>query len=412
MNPVLFAGASRPGVILAWTGGFLIYAMGISYTLSNWGIEKQRRLLLAGLVGIVFGLLSLLIHNLMIALPVSVCLMAAAFPLPISRLRLFDALGLWLPVAEAVLLSTLDPAGNFFVVLAQIVLMAGFIGLRQVYGPKFYQHFGQMGFLALALCGLAFCLVKGLRIYGAVIALAGAAGFAFAAFRKKAPEKPLLLFDLDGTLIDSQQLVFETFRQVFARKKPGYPLSDKELYSFFGPTLETTFARYFPEDEIKEVIDLYQQINLDLHHKLLREMPHARKTLQTLREQGYRLGIVSNKRRRPVLLGMEITGLDQIIDKKDVFAKEEQPACKPRPDGLIFAARQMGYGLDDVVYIGDNAADVQAARNTAFFSVGYTLDETQYKALEKAKACRTIKDLARLPEILKEDRIWIDKSIW
>lgn len=417
MNSVVIVSHSGLSVVIAWMAGILVYGLGINYTLSNWGINRQRRFLLIGCVALVFALVCLLVKNQMISLLAAVCLMAAVFPMPISPLRLFDGLGLWLPVGQAVLLAQLDPAGNFFVVLAQLWLMAGFIVLRQVYGPRYYARFGQMGFLALLLCGLCWCLLDSLWIAGLIVAGLGLAGFIFCTLKKLNPARgiyrqPLLLFDLDGTLIDSQQLVFETFRQVFAKTKPGYPLSDQELYSFFGPTLEKTFARYFPEEEVPEVIDLYQQINLDLHPKLLKEMPYAKEELQKLQEAGYTLGIVSNKRRRPVLLGMKITGLDALIPPEAVFAKEEQPACKPRPDGLIAAATQMGYPLDNVVYAGDNAADVQAARNTGFFSVGYTLDDTQYQALKNAKACVTIQDLRRLSDILKEDRIWIDKSIW
>ena len=62
----------------------------------------------------------------------------------------------------------------------------------------------------------------------------------------KIHKDPVILFDLDGTLIDSRELVFETFRQVFKEKKPEYQLSEEELYSFFGPPLETSFGRYFP----------------------------------------------------------------------------------------------------------------------------------------------------------------------
>ena len=81
-----------------------------------------------------------------------------------------------------------------------------------------------------------------------------------------------ILFDMDGTLIDSQQLVFETFRRVFKELKPDYELSNEELYTFFGPTLEVTFSKYFPEDQVQSIIDRYQIINKSLHKELLKEI--------------------------------------------------------------------------------------------------------------------------------------------
>lgn len=59
------------------------------------------------------------------------------------------------------------------------------------------------------------------------------------------PQKPLVLFDLDGTLIDSQNLVFETFRQVFAQKLPDYQLSPEELYSLFRPNARNDLSSLF-----------------------------------------------------------------------------------------------------------------------------------------------------------------------
>lgn len=209
----------------------------------------------------------------------------------------------------------------------------------------------------------------------------------------------LALFDLDGTLIDSQAMVFETFRRVFHEMMPEYQLSQEELYSFFGPTLEETFARYFPQEQIGAVIDRYQVINKDLHATMLKEMPHAKETLQALREQGIVMGIVSNKRREPVLLGMKICGLTDYFDA--VFAREDQPACKPEPDGLLYAAKAMGFEGCPVVYVGDNAADMQAAKRAGFLAIGYTLDETQKESLRKEGADVQIDDLRELEDLLR-----------
>ena len=89
-----------------------------------------------------------------------------------------------------------------------------------------------------------------------------------------------------------------------------------------------------------------------------------------------------------------------------------QPACKPKPDGLIYATRQMGYKMDEVLYFGDNAADIQAAKGAAFFEVGYTLDKVQQDALFKTDPCALLTDLREIETLLEEDHLWIDKSIW
>lgn len=271
-----------------------------------------------------------------------------------------------------------------------------------------YRRFGTVFALSLILSALTAWLDCTLAWLCLSVAAAGAAMFAYECLRK--PQKPLVLFDLDGTLIDSQNLVFETFRRVFAQKKPDYRLKDEELYSFFGPPLETTFARYFPPDQIDEIIDLYQKINLELHERLLRTMPHALETVRKLSEEGFCLGIVSNKRKKPVELGLDLSGLAPYFPL--VLGKEDLPEVKPKPGGLFKAAEAAGFPMDRVVYVGDNASDIQAATNAGMYSVGYTLDEVQKKALSQEDPCKLIDDLSQLSSILMEDRLWIDKSTW
>ena len=227
---------------------------------------------------------------------------------------------------------------------------------------------------------------------------------------KRHHPKPLVLFDLDGTLIDSQPLVFETFRRVFQEKLPNHVLSDEELYSFFGPTLEDTFKKYFKEEEIEDIIECYQEINLQLHESYLKNMPDALKSVQALKEYGCQVGIVSNKRHKPVELGLKISGLRPYMDL--VYGKEDLPKPKPDASGLVKACNQLQASYDTCIYVGDNPGDILAAKNMAAYSIGYSKDEKQIENLRKAQPCRQVSSLLEIVDICKEDRMWRDFSIW
>lgn len=200
-------------------------------------------------------------------------------------------------------------------------------------------------------------------------------------FSKKKKDKPVVLFDLDGTLIDSQPLVFETFRRVFKEKKPDLHLTEDELYSFFGPTLEETFGRYFPKEEVEDVIELYQKINLALHDEMVRPMEGAQDLLRSLKEAGYQVGIVSNKRKPVVERGARVCGLAEYADL--IYGKEDLGEAKPDPEGLIRAVEALSGRRDNIIYAGDNSSDMKAAQNMGAWSMGYTTDPRQREALKK-----------------------------
>ena len=144
-------------------------------------------------------------------------------------------------------------------------------------------------------------------------------------------KKPIVLFDLDGTLIDSQQLVFETFRRVFKELKPDYELSNEELYSFFGPTLEVTFSKYFPEDQVQSIIDRYQVINKSLHKDLLKEVPHAKEMIKRLDDdiRPFLKSFYNGARDFPGFEKYQMTPYDEVRNVDvDNFDKQKPRFCR------------------------------------------------------------------------------------
>lgn len=302
--------------------------------------------------------------------------------------------------------------------------LLGFAFIYFIFRKKFYRRKGDCGFAYCVWYGILRFFVEGLRtdslmlgpirvsqLFSLVLVIFGVLGLCglwhkLFHFYKK----PVILFDLDGTLQDSRELVFETFRRVFQIKKPEIELSEEDLYSFFGPTLEETFIKYFRAEEVEDVIELYQKINKELHDELLKPMPHAFETVSTLSEQGYKMAIISNKRQAVVEMGLRAVHLDPYFDV--VLGKEQLPEPKPSASGLIKACSLLDTGHDDVIYVGDNATDVLCAKNMAAYSIAFSNDERQRIALKQSSPCETIEDLRQLIAICKEERTWSDNTIW
>ena len=299
----------------------------------------------------------------------------------------------------------------------------GFLFIVFIFRKFFYKKQGDCGFAYLCWYGLVRFFVEGFRtdslmlgplkmaqcvsIVFVLIGICGLLGVFHNVF--KLYKKPVVLFDLDGTLQDSQAMIYESFRQVF-KEKLNKDCTQEELNSFFGPTLEETFSQYFSEDQIDEVIERYQEINRSLHYKMLKPIKHSQKMLKGLKNQGLLLGIVSNKRIEVVKLGLKICKLEDYFDV--VLGKEDLPKPKPDPSGLIEACRQLKVSRDNLIYVGDASGDIKAAKNMAAFSIGFSLDSNRVEDLKKENACLIIDDLDELIDICKEKRTWNDSTIW
>lgn len=304
-----------------------------------------------------------------------------------------------------------------------VLNLIGFGLIQFVFRKKLYKRQGDCGFMYLVWYGIIRFFIEGLRtdslmlgplriaqcvsLVFILVGLLGVSGLYHKVFHLYS--KPVVLFDLDGTLQDSQEMVYETFRQVF-KEELDHDCTQEELNSFFGPTLEDTFEKYFPKERVPEVIDRYQVINRALHKTMLEPIEHANEMLEQLKEQGIKMGIVSNKRIEVVKMGLDICGFTPYFDV--VLGKEDLPVPKPDASGLIKACERMNVSRDNVIYVGDAPGDIKAAKNMAAYSIGYSPVQDRREALEKEHPCRMIDDLMELVDVCKENCTWNDLSIW
>ncbi|MFV0382008.1 MAG: prolipoprotein diacylglyceryl transferase [Breznakia sp.] len=212
-------------------------------------------------------------------------------------------------------------------------------------------------------------------------------------------EKPVILFDMDGTLLDSVSLILDSFKWIFSKYKPTYELTEVELRKFMGPPLEVTFAKHFP-DRTDEMIEAYRTYNRMHHDAYVKPMSHAIELLEYLQAEGYEMAIVSNKRRDMVMRGLEVSGLAPYFSI--IVAGDDVEHHKPNPEGLLKACEQLCVSHDDLIYVGDAIADVKAAKNIGAYSIVYVNNEMMRDTLIKEKPNRVITDLLEIKDILQE----------
>ena len=168
-----------------------------------------------------------------------------------------------------------------------------------------------------------------------------------------------ILFDLDGTILDSKELIFSSFVYTFEKFRPDYQLTDEELESFFGPTLQQSFSRYSTDQaEIDEMIKTYREYNVSHHDEIVKPIYGAKALIKTLHQKGYKLGVVSSKKTDLVKRGLEVIGVKDYMDVILGFDEVKNP--KPAPDGILKAIETLE--SKNALYVGDTPSDIAAGK--------------------------------------------------
>jgi len=179
---------------------------------------------------------------------------------------------------------------------------------------------------------------------------------------------PVILFDLDGTVIDSGAIILASMRHA-TREVLGLEYRDEELLQAVGgPGLEAQMALLAP-DRVEELVRVYRAHNEPLHDEL-EPCAGMDDVLVRLKEEGRRLGIVTAKRRRTVDLAFARVPLGHLFET--VVCGDETERQKPEPEPLLVAARRLRVSPPECAYVGDSPFDMRAARAAGMHGIAVT----------------------------------------
>lgn len=210
-----------------------------------------------------------------------------------------------------------------------------------------------------------------------------------------------VLFDLDGTLLDSKELIYRSFVHTFEKFYPNHELSDAELDSFFGPPLSVTFAKYTDDQkQIAEMIDYYRKYNVEAHDELVNLFPGVKETIKYLSKHNYKLGVISAKKSDLVNHALEIFKIKEYFDI--VIGQDEVKNPKPNPEGIILATKKLK--SKRAVYVGDSVSDIEAGKNAKIktCAIAYKKDNGRAPMLMEAEPDMFIDSMYGLIKALGE----------
>jgi pyrophosphatase PpaX len=179
---------------------------------------------------------------------------------------------------------------------------------------------------------------------------------------------PVVLFDLDGTIVDSGWMILASYRHA-TQTVLGRVIPDDVLMAGVGRgDLEAQMADFDP-DRADELARSYREFYAPLHSEL-KAFPGMLELLRQLDGEGRQVGVVSAKRSDVVQLAFDALGFGELMDV--VVGSDEAPRGKPYPDQILVALERLGADPAGTAYVGDAPFDVAAAKAAGVHAIGVT----------------------------------------
>ena len=196
----------------------------------------------------------------------------------------------------------------------------------------------------------------------------------------------LIIFDFDGTLADTRQLIVETMQQTIqALGLP--PCTDEQCTSMIGLPLKQAFTELIPmSDEMGDrCVDTYRQIfNENNASYVIPTFPHVIDTLYRLSAEGYILTIASSRSRKSLLDFVHTMHLEEIFSY--ILGADDVILSKPHPEPVLRTLEAFDCSPEEALVVGDMKYDIEMGRRAGTRTCGVTYGNGSPQDLREAGA--------------------------
>jgi len=207
------------------------------------------------------------------------------------------------------------------------------------------------------------------------------------------------LFDFDGTLVDTTEMIFQSMRHATSSVLGRDDFSREELLANVGQPLPRQME-LFDAERAELLLEAYRAHHEEHHDALIAEFPGVDEALSRLRAAGVRVVVVTSKRRRSVEMALEkFPGLDLVVDL--FVTMDDTTEHKPHPEPLLRGLELIGdVPKDQAVYVGDSPFDVQAAKAAGLTSVAVSWGAFSEDTLREAEPDHLVPDIDAAVDVL------------
>jgi pyrophosphatase PpaX len=169
-----------------------------------------------------------------------------------------------------------------------------------------------------------------------------------------------VLFDLDGTLIDSIRLILDSYHHTLAAHGVP-PRTDEDWLRGVGTPLSVQFAEWRDDlGKLEAMVATYRAYNLAHHDRMVTVYPGVVAAVEAIRAAGRRTGLVTSKNRQGALRGLTLVRLEAMMDV--LVCADEVTNPKPHPEPVEKAVALLGADPATTVYVGDSIHDMVSGR--------------------------------------------------
>lgn len=200
-----------------------------------------------------------------------------------------------------------------------------------------------------------------------------------------------VLWDLDGTLIDSIALIVASFRHTYATHVGGDD-SSIDWVAGIGRPLSDQLAEYARDAaELEAMIATYVEHNLTHHDRMAKPFEGAADTVRALHAEGIEQAIVTGKRRRGTTYGVRLLGVEDVLTTW--VCADDVERGKPDPEGVLRALELLEVDASEAIFVGDSPHDMEAGRRAGVKTVAAAWGPFSIEQLEPHQPSLWLEDV-------------------